>query len=128
MIVTNEEQITMSDEQTVNGNGHEPENGRIHVEEEATHQSGQPDWTEEFVVAGEELVGMVKKLVHETNIRRVVVKNEARRIHLEIPLLLGVAGIALLPLYSALALIAALVTDCTILVERIAEEPAEKAA
>ena len=112
----------MSDEQTINGNGQEAENGRIHVEEETTHQSDQAGWTEEFVVAGEELVGMVKKLVHETNIRRVVVKNEARRIHLEIPLILGVAGIALLPVYSALALIAALVTDCTILVERVAEE------
>jgi hypothetical protein len=116
----------MSDEQTVNGNGHEPENGRIHVDEETARQSDQADWTEEFVVAGEELVEMVKKLVHETNIRRVVVKNEARRIYLEIPLILGVAGIALLPLYSALALIAALVTDCTILVERV--EPAEKTA
>jgi hypothetical protein len=118
----------MNDEQTVNGNGQqqESENGRIHVDEETAHQSDQADWTEEFVVAGEELVEMVKKLVHETNIRRVVVKNEARRIHLEIPLILGVAGIALLPLYSALALIAALVTDCTILVERV--EPVEKTA
>ncbi len=112
----------MSDEQTINGNGQEPENGRIPVDEETTRQSEQANWTEEFVVAGEELVGMVKKLIHETNVRRLVVKNEARRIHLEIPLILGVAGIALLPVYSALALIAALVTDCTILVERIAEE------
>ncbi|MFO7538333.1 MAG: DUF4342 domain-containing protein [Chloroflexota bacterium] len=120
----------MNEEQTVNGNAQdqEPENGRIHVDEEAAHQSDQASWTEEFVVAGEELVDAVKKLVHETNIRRVVVKNEQRRIHLEVPLLLGVAGIALLPVYSALALIAALVADCTILVERIAEKPVEKAA
>ena len=56
--------------------------------------------------------------------RRIIIKNEARRIHFEIPLALGLAGIALLPVYSALALIAALVADCTILVERVEKEPA----
>lgn len=128
----------MSDEQTtVPGNGHQSDghqsdgegmkNGRIHVEEETPRQSEQSAWSEEFIVAGSELVEAVKKLVHETNVRRVVVKNEARRIHLELPLLIGVAGIALLPVYSALALIAALVADCTILVERIAEESDEEA-
>ena len=60
----------------------------------------------------------IKKLVKEATIRRVVVKNEKHNIHLEVPLVLGVAGIALVPFYAGLALIAALVTDCTILVER----------
>lgn len=98
---------------------------KIDVEEEATAESGETgrSWTEEFVVAGGELVDMVKRLVHETNVRRIVVKNEARNIHLELPLLLGVAGIAMLPAYTALALIAALVTDCKILVERVEKAP-----
>lgn len=91
----------------------------IHVSEEETRQNDE--W-EEFVVAGEELVNFVKKLVHETAVRRLIVKNEKRNIHLEIPLAVGVAGIALLPVYSALALIAALVTECTILVKRVPEE------
>jgi hypothetical protein len=79
---------------------------------------GKKEWGEEFVVAGEELVATVKKLVKEAAIRRLVVKNEKHNIHLEVPLVLGVAGIALVPFYAGLALIAALVTDCTILVER----------
>ena len=81
---------------------------------------------EEITVAGEELFGVVKKLINETAVRRIIIKNESRRIHFEIPLLLGVAGIALLPVYAALAMIAALVADCTILVERA--EPKEEAA
>lgn len=90
----------------------------IEVEEEAT-ESEEKKWKEEFKVAADELVETVKRLVHETNVRRVVVKNEAKQINLSIPLLAGVAGIALLPVYSALALITALVTDCTIEVVRV---------
>lgn len=91
----------------------------IHVEEETASEPGKKSgWTEEFVVAGEDLLGLVKKLVRETTVRRLVIKNEARHIHLEIPLVLGVAGIALLPVFTAVALIAALVIECTILVER----------
>ncbi len=82
------------------------------------------NWTEEFVVAGEELVDTVKMLVREATVRRLVIKNEKMNLHLEIPLVLGVAGIALLPVYSAVALIAALVTDCSILVER--HEPVQE--
>ena len=87
------------------------------MEDAETAEEGK-SWTEEFVVAGEELVGMVKKLVREATVRRLVIKNEKMNLHLEVPLVMGVAGIALLPVYSAVALIAALVTDCTILVER----------
>ncbi len=90
----------------------------IHVEEETT-ESEDKKWQEEFKVAADELVDTIKRLVHETNVRRIVVKNEEKQINLSLPLLAGVAGIALLPVYSALALIAALVTDCTIEVVRV---------
>ena len=98
---------------------------KIDVEEEATTESTEKgkSWTEEFTVAGEDLMAKVKKLVHETSVRRVVIKNEAKRIHFEIPLAVGVVGIALLPVWSAIALIAALVTDCKILVDRVEKEP-----
>ncbi len=98
----------------------------VFVEEEAISDKKQKTWTDEVVVAGEDLLGFVKKLVKETAVRRLVIKNEKRRIHLEIPLALGVAGIALLPYLAAVALIAALATDCTILVEREVEEIKEK--
>lgn len=91
---------------------------KVHVEEETT-ESEEKKWKEEFKVAADELVETVKRLAHETNARRIVVKNEEKQINLSLPLLAGVAGIALLPVYSALALIAALVTDCTIGVVRV---------
>jgi hypothetical protein len=93
------------------------------LEEEAgEEQAGSEDWTEEFVVASEELVETVKKLIREANVRRIIVKNKEKRILFEIPLVVGVAGIALFHVYSALALIAALVADCTITVERVETE------
>lgn len=102
---------------------------KIDVEEEATAEGQEKQsWTEEFVVAGEELVNTIKQLVQEAGVRRIVIKNEAQRINLEIPLVLGVAGIALLPVYSAVALIAALVADCTITVERVEKAPESEAA
>lgn len=89
-------------------------------EEESTGEAGRT-WTEEFTVAGEELVDTVRRLVHEAGVRRIVVQNKEKRILFEIPIVLGVAGIAFLPTYTALALAAALITDCTIAVERVAE-------
>ena len=112
----------MSDEQELKD---QVESEEILVVEEfdVPEEEGQ-SWTEEFVVAGEELVGMVKKLVREAAVRRLVIRNEKMNLNLEVPLVLGVAGIALLPVYSAVALIAALVVDCTILVERHEPAPA----
>jgi hypothetical protein len=80
-------------------------------------------WTEEIKVAGKDLWETLKGLFHEVNVRRIIIKNEDKRVLLEIPIVLGVAGIALLPWWSAVALIAALVTDCSIVVERVGEQP-----
>lgn len=99
---------------------------KVHVHEETSEPNQeQKGWTDEFVVAGGELLNVVKQLIHETTVRRLVIKNEAKKVHLEIPLVLGLAGIWLLPIYSAVGLIAALVTDCTILVERAEKAPAQ---
>lgn len=97
---------------------------KVHVEEETSgpKENGRK-WTEEITVAAGELMEVVKKLVHETTVRRIVIKNEAKHVHLEIPLAIGVVGIWLLPFYAAIGVIAALVTDCTILVERAEKQP-----
>ncbi len=79
-------------------------------------------WTEEIKVQGDELVAKVKELVHEGNVRRLTIKNEEGRTLVEIPLTVGVIGALLLPVWAALGAIAALVTDCTISVEK--ETPA----
>ena len=81
---------------------------KIDIEEEDVEETAdEKSWTEEFTVVGDELVQFVKNLVKETNVRRIVIMNEEKRVHFEVPLLFGLAGIAMLPAYAALALIAA---------------------
>ena len=77
--------------------------------------------TEEHHVDGDDLLHKVKELVHEGNIRRIIIKNEEGERLIEIPLTLGVVGIALLPVWAAIGAIAALVADCTIVVEKVGE-------
>jgi hypothetical protein len=106
---------------------------KIHVEEENAEEVGKETaegkkWTEEITVAGSELWNMVTKLAREATVRRIVIKNEKRGIHFEVPMLVGVAGIAMLPAYAALGVIALLVTDCSILVERAEEKQPEAEA
>jgi CMP-2-keto-3-deoxyoctulosonic acid synthetase len=72
---------------------------------------------EEFRISGEQLVKKVKDLIHEGNIRRVIVRQDNRTI-LEIPLTIGVAGIMFAPTLAALGAVAALVSECTIIVEK----------
>jgi len=84
---------------------------------------------EKFSVKGSELVEKVKKLIHEGNIRRVRVIHDGKTV-LELPLSIGapaaVIGILTAPLLAALGAFAALVTECTIEVEKI--EKTEKPA
>ena len=80
--------------------------------------------TEEFQVSGDVLVAKIKELVHEGNIRHVAIKNEDGRTLVDIPLTLGVVGTLLAPQLAAIGAIAALVTRCTIAVEKV-EEPGE---
>ena len=74
--------------------------------------------TQEFTVSGDEVVAKVKDLIHEGNIRRIIIKNEEGRTMLEVPLTLGVIGAALLPVLAAIGAAAAIATRCTIVVER----------
>jgi hypothetical protein len=73
---------------------------------------------EEFTISGEKLVSTVKKLVREGNIRRVTIKNKDGKTLIEIPLTFGVVGALFLPTLAAIGAIAALVTECTIVVEK----------
>jgi hypothetical protein len=75
--------------------------------------------TEEFKTTGEELLSKVKELIHEGKIRRLIIKNDEGRTLIEIPLTFGVVGIVLAPTLAAVGAIAALVTDCSIIVEKV---------
>lgn len=74
--------------------------------------------TEEFKVSGEDLLKKVKSIINEGNVRRITVKNKDNKTIVELPLTIGVVGAALAPLLAAVGAIAALVTECTIVVER----------
>lgn len=87
----------------------------------ATVVNDEKGRTEEVTVSGEKLVATVKELVHQGSIRRITVKNREGKSLIEIPLNLGVVGILLLPTLAALGAIAALVTECTIVIERCEE-------
>ena len=74
--------------------------------------------TEEFKVSGEDLLKKVKEIIAEGNVRRIIIKNKDGKSLVELPLTIGVVGLALAPLLAAVGAIAALVTECTIVVER----------
>ncbi len=76
---------------------------------------------EEYKISGDKLIAKVKELVHEGNIRRITIKNKEGKDLIEIPLTIGVVGIVLAPALAAIGAIAALVTECTIVVEKIEE-------
>ena len=73
---------------------------------------------EEFSVSGSNLVDRVNELLHEGNVTRIIVKNEQGKQLLEIPATVGVLGVVLAPWLAALGVIAALVANCRIVVER----------
>ncbi|MDD5341825.1 MAG: DUF4342 domain-containing protein [Patescibacteria group bacterium] len=74
--------------------------------------------TEEFKINGEELVNKVKELIHQGNIRRIIIKNEEGKSLLEIPVTFAAVGAVVLPVFAALGAMAALLTKCTIVVEK----------
>ncbi len=75
------------------------------------------DFIEELPVMGEQLVTKVRELVHEGNVRRIIIKQEGHTI-LEIPLTIGVVGVILQPAIVAIGAIGALLAQCSIEVVR----------
>ena len=74
--------------------------------------------TEEFSLTGEQVIEFLKKILHEGNVRRVVLKDESGKTLLEIPVTIGVVGFILLPVWAAIGAAAALVAKMTIVIER----------
>lgn len=73
---------------------------------------------EEFKVDGESLIAKVKELLHEGNIRKIIIKDDKGTTYIEIPLTLGIVGTLLLPVWAAIGAIAALAANFTIGVEK----------
>jgi hypothetical protein len=79
---------------------------------------GERTHTEEFRVDGEKIISKIKELLHEGNIRKVIIKDKDGKTLMEIPVTIGVVGVLLAPQLAALGAIAALLTEATIVVEK----------
>lgn len=74
---------------------------------------------EEFRVTGGEILNKFKEVLHEGNVRRIILKDERGKTFMEVPLTVGVVGAIVAPLLAAVGAIAALVSNLTIIVERV---------
>jgi hypothetical protein len=74
--------------------------------------------TEEFRVNGEDLMAKIKAIIREGNARKITIKDKDDKEILSFPLTVGVVGIALAPVFAAVATITALATECIIIIER----------
>ncbi|UCG37562.1 MAG: DUF4342 domain-containing protein [Candidatus Bathyarchaeota archaeon] len=73
---------------------------------------------EEFSVSADNLIEKVKDLLHEGNVTRIIIKDDKEKTLLEIPATIGFVGVIVAPWLAALGVIAALATNCTMIVER----------
>jgi hypothetical protein len=79
---------------------------------------GERGRTEEFKLEGGKVLDKIKELIHQGNIRRIILKNEDGKTLIEIPFTLGLVGAALLPIFAAVGALAAVVTRMTLVVEK----------
>jgi Domain of unknown function (DUF4342) len=75
--------------------------------------------TETFKIDGAKVLDTIKDLIHQGNIRRIILKNEEGKTLIEIPLAVGLVGAALLPVFAAVGALAAIVTRMVIVVEKV---------
>ncbi|MFI5160996.1 MAG: DUF4342 domain-containing protein [Sphingobacteriales bacterium] len=80
---------------------------------------------ESFNIHGKDLVDKIKELIQEGNVRKITIVDKWGKEIASFPLTVGVVGALLLPMFAAVAAIAALITECTITVER-EEEPVKE--
>jgi hypothetical protein len=75
--------------------------------------------TEEFKLNGDEILNKLKELLHQGNIRRIILKDESGKTFMEIPLTVGVVGAIVIPVWAAIGAIAALVSKLTVVIEKV---------
>lgn len=76
------------------------------------------DQVEEFKIKGDELLGRIRELIKEGNVRHLTIQNSDGKTIVEVPLTIGVVGALIAPAAAAIGAIAALVTECTVTVTR----------
>ena len=83
--------------------------------------SGTNRTVEELKIASHQLKDTLKNMIHEGNVRRIIVKNGEGRVLLDMPLSAGLAGVLLLPVFTAIAAIVMLAKEFTVVIEREGE-------
>jgi len=78
-------------------------------------------YTESFKVAADQLFDAVTRLIHEGNVRRIIIKQDGHSV-VEFPMTVGVVGVVFAPVLAAAGALAAVLTECTIEVERVASD------
>jgi hypothetical protein len=84
----------------------------------ATKKTIDSGVTEEFKLSGEELIKKVKEVINEGNARKIIIKDKKGKEIVSFPLTIGVVGALLAPVLAAVGAIAALITECTLVVEK----------
>jgi hypothetical protein len=74
--------------------------------------------TESFRIHGKELIQKVRELIAEGNVRRIIIKSKEGKTIMELPVTIGIIGAVVAPVLAAVGAIAAILTECTITVER----------
>ena len=80
-------------------------------------KTGYQNYTEELQVMGEQLLAKVKELIHEGNVRRIIIKQDGRTV-VEFPMTIGLVGTLVAPMLAAVGVIGALLAQCSIEVVR----------
>lgn len=81
------------------------------------------DFVEEVQVLGRDLVDRVKSLIHEGNVRRIIVRDEQGNTFIEIPVTVAAVGVVLAPVLAAVGAISALVAKFTVVIVRAGDKP-----
>lgn len=81
---------------------------------------------EEVKVLGHELADQVKKLIHEGNVRRIIIKDDKGNTFLEIPVTVAAIGAVFAPILAAVGALAAMAAKFTIVVEKAPPPPADQ--
>jgi len=76
---------------------------------------------EEFRLNGGELLNKIKEIIHQGNVRRIILKDENGKTFMEIPLTVGVVGAIVVPILAAVGAVAALASNLTIVVEKVSD-------
>lgn len=85
---------------------------------EKKSSNSKKTYTESFRVSGGQVLEKIKEVINEGNVRRIIIKDKKGKTVVEFPLTIGVVGAVIAPVLAAVGAIAALVSECTITVER----------